>query len=448
MQELKQTKTMKKRVNFILIGEPKEPIPQQWQIELGKFNRSKTLLLPPPEIKPLFLKFKKRTADRLALATIPGCLIIQSLITAILFSQINFRNIFWWLFAIPIVTLLVILVYKTIAQVINERRVKIHNNSIPNNISVFVYDGNPGAGKTSSIANDEKHLADFMWSQICEKYAMYEPFLDEIQFWPQKEKEDALEIIEAYNFYQNSGTYPCLWSTVPMFIDGVPVNKLTADHLLQRERLPYGAVCLIDETSLVLPQELFKDKPYEIIEMCKFPRHFGDFHYGSTEQDEDSNIIYLRRVAGRRLHLLQQEWVQKPRLLLWIYNKLFNLRSRKPFTKKTVNFFKLFNQYIRSFGYRKYWYTEEGFSKVQSFVLKPNLCLEYDDRCYKNAYRCLNKPLNVSKWEYLRPSKRDIDEIFSDELKQRAKSKAQIKSEAIQKRRKNSGKKTTKSNTT
>lgn len=447
MQELKRTKTMNERVNFILIGEPKEPILQPWQIELRKFKHSKTLLLSY-ECKPLFLKFKKRTADRLALATIPGCLIIQCLLTAILFHQINFRNIFWWLFAIPIVTLLVILIYKTIAQVINERRVQIHNNSIPENIYVYVYSGNPGAGKTSSISNDLKHLADYKWSEICEKYAMYEPFLEQIPFWPRKEKEDALEIIESYNYYQESGTYPCLWSTVPAFVDGVPANMLVADHLLQRERLPYGAVCLLDETSLILPQELYKDKPYEIIEMCKFVRQYGEFHFGSTEQDEDSNLIYLRRVAGRKIYYIKQEWVLKPRFLLWLYNKLFNRRAKRKFTARAVNFFKLFDQYIHAFGYRKYYYTEEGVTGVQNFVLKPNLCLEYDDRCYRNAYRCLNKPLKKSAWDYLRPTKRDIDAIFSEELRNLGKTKAQKKQDAINNRRKANGKKNTKSNTT
>lgn len=439
---------MQERVNFILIKEPREPLLQKWQMDKERFLRSHILRLPPTEIKPLFLKFKTQTADRLALATIPGLLIFQILYTAILFAKLNFKSILWWLFAVPIVSILVLLVYKTVAQVIYERRVKIHNNSIPDNIYVYVYSGNPGAGKTSSLSNDFKHLADHMWSDICEKHAMYEPFLNQIPFWPRKEKEDALEIIEAYNFYQDSGTYPCLWSTVPAFVDGVPANKLVADHLLQRERLPYGAVCLLDESSLILPQELYKDKPYEVIEMCKFVRHYGDFHFGATEQDENSNLIYLRRVAGKKPYFIKQEWVQKPRFLLWLYNKLFNRRAKRKFTTKAVNFFKLFKQYIRAFGYRKYYYTEEGVPGVQTFVLKPNLCLEYDDRCYRNAYRCLNKPLKKSAWDYIRPTKRDIDAIFSEELRNRGKTKAQKKQEAINNRRKTNGKKTTKSNTT
>lgn len=418
--------------NFIL-GKSAVPIKQPWEYELEKFKQSKVLFLTYT-IKPKFLKFKKTTADKLALATIPICTFIQALFVSICFLHLNIRSFWWWLFAIPTFVVFGTLVYKLISQIICEMKVKIHNNNIPENISVVVYDGPPGTGKTSALCNDYKNLADSKWFKICEKYAFYEPFLEDIPLWPQKEKEDAIEIIEAYNFYKTSNSYPCLWSTVPAFVDGVPVNKLTADHLMQRKRLPYGAVCIIDETSLVLPQELFRDKPYEVVEMCKFPRHFGDFNFGSTEQDEDSNLIYLRRVAGLTNHMLAQEWIKQPKFLQWIYDKLFNIRFKRPFTKNASNFFKLFKQYIKAFGYRKYYYTNNISPGVQTFLLKPNLCLDYDDRCYKNAYRCLNKPLEKSTWEYLRPSKRDIDQIFSDELKQRGKSHAQLKREAAQKR--------------
>lgn len=447
MQELKRTKTMNERVNFILIEEPKEPILQPWQIELRKFKHSKTLLLSY-ECKPSFYKFKKRTADRLALATIPGCLIIQCLITAILFNQINFRNIFWWLFAIPIVTLLVILVYKTVAQIINERRVKIYDNDISSHIYAAVYQGAPGAGKTSSIGTDGVKMASYMWSTICEKYAMLEPFIDEIQYWPKKEKKDALEIIESYKFFIYSGTVPCLYTSFPAFVDGVPTNVLTADHILQKEKLPYGSVLLMDESSLMFPQELFKVKPYDLVEFFKFLRHFGNFHVFSTEQNEEANVIYLRRVAGLSRTFIIQEWIHKPKFLIWLYNKLFNLRSRRPFTKAAVNFFKIFKQYYNAFGYRKYYFFDNNSSAIKTYVTRPNLKLDYDDRCYRNLYRCRNKPLKVTPWMSYIPDDSDLKKIFPEELREMSKSKAQIKSEAIQKRRKNSGKKTNKSTAT
>lgn len=439
---------MDERVNFILVGEPKEPIYQPCQIEVEKFKRRKPPLLLSYEIKPTFYKFKKRTADRLATATFPCCLIIQSLFTAILFSQINLKSILWWLFAIPIVTLLVKFIYKTIAQVINERRVKIHDNDILDHIYAAEYEGPPGSGKTSSIGTDGVKMARYMWAQVCEKYAMLEPFLDEIPFWPRKEKEDALEIIESYNFFKNSGTVPCLYTSFPAYVDGVPTNILTADHILQKEKLPYGSVLVMDETSLMFPQELYKVKPYELVEFFKFLRHFGNFHVFSAEQDEDSNVIYLRRVAGLHRTFIIQEWIHQPKFLIWLYNKLFNWCSKKPFTKKTVNFFLIFKQFYKAFGYRKYYFLDNNLSGVKTYVTRPNLKLDYDDRCYRNLYRCRNKSLKVTPWTSYIPDNFDLKRIFPEGLREISKSKAQIKQEAINKRRKNNGKKTTKSNTT
>lgn len=428
---------MKNEVNFILQGTAREPILQQWQIGLRTFQHQQKPLLLPYVKQPVYLKFSKSMADKLALMTRPALLLILTLFTAITFLNLNIKSVWWWLCAVPVVLLELLLIYKVFAQIINERRVKIHIASIPTNISVFVYDGPPGAGKTSSMMSDLMFLADSMWAKIREEYSMLEPFLDEINFWPTKQKEDALEIIEAYEFFSTSGGYPCLWSTVPAFVDGVPVHVLSADHLLQKKRLPYGSVCILDETSLILPQELYKNKPYEIVEMCKLLRHFGDFHFGSTEQDEDSNVIYLRRVAGQSRHLIEQRWIDQPKVLQWIYNKLFSLRSRKPQTVRSVIFFKNFKRYIKAFGYRKYFYTDNTSSKVQSFVLKPNLYIDYDDRCYKNVYRCLDKPLEKSVWEYYRPSKRDLAKIFPEELRQSAKTKIQLKKEAIERRKAN-----------
>jgi len=427
--------------NFIA-SNPKNPYKQQWELDLIYFkNKRQPLQLEWKEAKPIFTKFKSTTADKIALAIRPVCFGINFILAALLLAFNNFSSFWWWLGAVAITPLLLIFSLKTIKQCIYELKVKLHCANIPDFISVETRDGTPGAGKTSSLLHDFKVLADISWQKICNKYRLLEPYLLEISHWPRKEREDAEEIIEAYNFYTNSETYPCLWTSVPCFIDGIPANQLTADHLMQRKRLPYGSVMVLDETSLILPQELFRDKPTEILEMCKFPRHFGDFKIGSTEQDEDSNLIYLRRVSGRTLHMLKQEWIEKPKFLQWLYNK--QLSKVQVMTKKKTSYFMCFDKIIKAMGYRKYYYTESygalmPANSINTFYLKPNLNIEYDSRAYKNAYRCKDEELVESTWQYLRLSNEDISKIFTKELQERAKSKAQVKREAAERRRKKS----------
>lgn len=425
-----------KRPDFYL-KKSKVPLYQPWELELIKHKQSKAICLPWPERKPNYVKFKSETADKIAMSLRPLCFGILFILTIILLAFNDFSNLWWWLGAGVVAPLLVTFSYYTLTQCINESKIKIRNASIPDNISAEVREGVPGAGKTSSLLHDLKILADMMWNKICNKYALLEPFLDDIPYWPQKEREDAKEIIEAYNYYNNGNGYPCLWTSVPCFVDGVPAYRVTADHLLQRTRFPYGAVVMLDETSLILPQELYRNKPYEIIELFKFLRHFGDFKIGSTEQDEDSNVIYLRRVAGASKRMIGQVWVQRPRFLEWIYD--FQLNHTKNMTKKKVNYFLIFNKIIRSMGYRKYYYYENAMTLdtvpgLKSFVLKPNLNMTYDDRAYKNAYQCKDVPLVHSSWEHLRLTTQEIKEIFKQELKELGKTKAQQKEEARQRR--------------
>ena len=425
------------RPNFLL-GKTISPVLQPWQIELNQFKREhQPLLLGWPNLDPEYLKFKKTLADKIALSIRPVLFGFFLILGILLIAFYNLHSVAWWFGVVLVAPWLLVCSIKTIKQIYYEKKIRDHINEIPDHIAAQTREGVPGAGKTSSLLHDLKILADIMWDKICKKYRMLEPYLEEIPYWKQKQREDAEEIIEAYNFYLDIGTYPCFWTSVPCFVDGVPTNRVTADHLMQRKRLPYGAVVMLDETSLILPQELFRDKPYEILELCKFLRHFGDFKVGSTEQDENSNLIYLRRVSGRTLTMLEQEWIEQPRILQWIYDKL--LSWTKTMTKKKVCFFKVFEEIIRAMGYRRYWYYEStiGVSSnpgIQSFLLKPNLNISYDDRAYKNAYRCKDEPLIQCSWEHMRLTKEEIDEIFLQELKERGKTQAQIKREARESR--------------
>lgn len=389
------------------------------------------------QITPLYASFKKKWFRwfgnwfRLLMAIIPAIILAR----LILDYQANWK---WWVLTIVCAPVIVISFFNLIKDFVCKIRVKIHEASIETNKYVILRHGRPGGGKTSSLVYDSKILADLMWESIARKYKLLKPYLKEIQFWPERMREDAVEIIEAYEFYQNGKTVPCLWSSVPVFCDGVPANRLTANHLMQRERLPYGSVLILDEVSLILPQELFRNKPIEIEEFSKFPRHYGDFHIGTTEQGKDNMFKALRNSSAENRCMVSQKWILKPNLLIWIYNTL--LDKLKNLNKVTVNFFKFFDLIINSIGYRRYTYFDTGtedrveIGKNQTFILPSFLNVSYDERAFKNAYRCKDKPLIQSSWTHLRLSKEELDEIFTKELQER-KTKVEIRSEENRKRK-------------
>ena len=108
-------------------------------------------------------------------------------------------------------------------------------------------------------------------------------------------------------------------------------------------------------------------------------------------------------------------------------------------TQKKAGFLHRFKKIIDNFGFRKYYYKEylggdEESGRIKSFVVKPSLSIKYNSRSYKNVYRCKDKPLKVSTWMSLYLTEQELKEVFSNDLKDMAKSKAQIKREATERR--------------
>jgi len=393
---------------------------------------------------PIYARFKKSI-----FITISKWFRFLTLLTPLTITirlLIDYQAVWWWW------TLLMIFLPLTVPNLIlfiedcaYRIRKKIHDLSIVTNKYVIGRSGQPGGGKTSSLFYDMKILADLMWKQIKNEYKLLEPYLNQIPFWSKEAREEAEEIIEAYRFYLNSKGYPCFFTSVPAFIDGVPAHSLTADHLMQRKRLPYGAVCILDEVSLILPQELFRDKPIELREFFKFVRHLGEFHVGTTEQGKDNMFIDLRRSMSENKNMIKQKWVLKPRLLIWLFN--FILDHSKKMTNIKATFLRLLQRTYNCIGWRKYYYYETETmadettvqtSKTKTFILPPYLNIDYDNKAFKHIYRCEGKPLEENTWEHKRLSKEEITEIFTKELLERRKekkSKKEIREEARERTR-------------
>ena len=415
-----------------------EPILQPWQILKMRHKPWRYLGLAPWQDRtPAFYAFSGDKAYAIA-HTLP--LLSFALwfgLIAITLAYHNFQSILWWILAGTIGFPFFIQSINCLRQLIAEVRVKRFIGYGMSGVHAIVVDGKVGAGKTSSLLESYTILAKTRWEQICQAVRLLLPFEEDIPYWRADLRKSAEEILESYYFFLDSGTVPLLYTSVPAMVDGMFTNKLQASHLMQEERLPYGAVIIIDESALVLPQKLYTAQPYALIEFFKFLRHDGDFYVGATEQDENSNLIYLRRACGKVVHVIEQEHILKSRLLQWIYDFLNN--HIKNMTQKKAGFLHRFKKIIDNFGFRKYYYKEylggdEESGRIKSFVVKPSLSIKYNSRSYKNVYRCKDKPLKVSTWMSLYLTEQELKEVFSNDLKDMAKSKAQIKREATERR--------------
>lgn len=411
----------KSEVNFILVEKKQTTT----QFVLAKFllalhfffysQHNKRLAIGYTQ-RPLYMKFKIDWAKTIGKFYYPFLFIAPCVLTIRL--ALSYINVLWWWIVIVVIGIwflyaLINLIYDCSCKI----RIKTFNASVTADKSIFQVFGNPGSGKTSSVIYKCKILADIMWNRICIEYKMLKPYLEEIKFWPTLKRERAEEIIETYNFYQNSGTYPCLWTAIPCFVDGVPTNILEGAHIAQEERLPYGAVGVIDESRAIIPPELHRTNPDEILFMAKFPRHYGDFHFGLTDQAKEGAFNAWRRCSSENIFMEKQKWVLKPKFLIWLKNTI-TLRMKKP-NKFKVTILRCLEKITSCIGYRKYYYSNFGneykqtIEKTKTFILPTFLNADYDDRSCRKNYKCLGKPLKVKKWTSLELTKEQADAIFS-----------------------------------
>lgn len=355
------------------------------------------------------------------------------------FSLSIFRLITFSLVAIiEIITL-----GKLLAWIIDNLRVQAHNESIDLSKMIIVRDGAPGAGKTSSLIYDMVLLAQKRWEEIQYQYWLLKPNFEKIaRTGSQDEQRRCREIVEAYEYYSSehivNGTktkiVPCLHSNIPIYVDGLPCSKLLVKHIMQESKLPYGAVCLGDEFGLMIPQELHQNKPPEIKEIAKFPRHFGDFHFGLTEQDQKNMFIEFRRCTCENKYMLQQKWELQPWLLNWLFKILQRRYTKHEPTPERVSQLKSLDRLRRNVGFRKYSYIDrgnennlEGVSSKKTIVLPVFLNANYDSRTFKNLYRARDKAIEPDIWSNLVIPDETLKELFRDDILEKCKSKKEQK---------------------
>lgn len=366
----------------------------------------------------------------------------------------NFDKLF---ITIPLLILVIPLGLATFTNFVNLTRnwlvialVKKHIQDILKQRSrVDFRKGPPGSGKSTQTLFEAKILADKCWEDLTYKYWLYQGLKEkDLNDFQKKEKAD---VIEAYEFYQKEGTIPCLWSNVPVTDElGRKANRLTAAHLLQKEKLPYLSVLFSDEIGSEFEAKKGGNnanlKPLSLL--GRFIRHFIDGYWRLTEQDEKKSFIDIRRVVERVVLCISQVWVLKPTILNAIYNKLknhfikktqkidlykegsktYNKLLKKVFRSSKIHskFMLKFKHYLDCVGYRKYTVEEREYNEsdgsilnsiTHSFYTPSCLNVKYNDRCFRNLYKAKDKKLRPFKFKQNYLTDEDIKEIY-DETKE------------------------------
>lgn len=359
--------------------------------------------------------------------------IIYILLLAVDFIYLKLNNFIFKLNLISILLLILTIIqtFKVIKNIYciiktNEHIAEVEESDVRSSVA----SGAPGAGKTSSKLFDSVVKAKRMWEELQYKYWLMLS-TDDNTLSPE-ELKDKQEIIEAYTFYNEQDTVPCLWSNIPVKVDGKKANKLTKAHLLQKKKLPIYSVLFSDEIGNdfeAQPKTSAKLKPLEAL--SRFIRHFFDGFWSFTEQEFSKAFIGVRRTTGSNRFFMSQKWALKPSFLLWIYDLLkdhfiSDLQSANKYkyqsktyqefiecatytSQKYSKFMNKFKHFINCIGYRHYTYKELGNiengvvssdkQKKGKFYVPSCLNCSYDDRCYRLLYKAKDKVLEPSKFK-------------------------------------------------
>ena len=291
--------------------------------------------------------------------------------------------------------------------------------------------GPPGTGKSATAGVEAVVLARHLKNVMREKHWL---LLQKSYVRPLSELEQADfdELAEAINFYkQNPGGQWCLFSTVPMRVGKNMSYELTVDHLAQVSRLPAYAVGYADEIGNVIDNDTKASEALEpVAEMSRFTRHDGEFRLIFTEQEQKNFFKDLRRNVAYIEKMKKQRSKLSPRLpywtarffLFWIW--VFGYKIKIPrfgiFLKKCLSF-------SQSVGFRVFvskkigseFDNDEVLKKRERAVVPACLNYTYNDRTFRNSYRCLHKPIQGELWRSLLVSKQHIeqDRAFRQKIK-------------------------------
>jgi len=274
----------------------------------------------------------------------------------------------------------------------HERRINLDN-------VVIVKIGSPGCGKSSSGLYEAVVMARKMWTELQWNFVKYCTKRIKPQNWS--------EIEYSYNYFKNSNCVPCLLSNIPVMVDGKYTTFVSKEHCEQKERLPAHCVLFLDEVGAMLSVDTAKQRQGDdadaqqnainVSDFFRLCRHFGNWRIICTEQDSENIYIDVRRVVSKNEYMLSQKWVLKPYVFLTIFYPLRWLAIKINRWQKIIAPPLIFLEKLcKSIGFRKYRFLTEnntqrlsGMQKgKRTFYLPSLLNFKYDERTFRNFYKC------------------------------------------------------------
>lgn len=296
-------------------------------------------------------------------------------------------------------------------------------------------DGAPGAGKTFTGCNTAYFLAISEWERLQDDYFTQRAMLSEWIKNGETDKIEAFKSIEkSYKFYKEheATNIPCLVSTIPLreYGTGRMSFIVTPEMFLQIDPVPEYTVFFIDEIGEDQGVDKSDTNNPDYLAFWRFPRHFFDGKFVNTNQDGGQAAIAVRRSTDYVNHIVGQEWLMRPTALIKRYERkkarffkrLFQGKysnARAQYIAQELYYLK---KYISTIGFRQVTcqlQTTEGVAVggLDKFILPAIGGVQYDERTYRNQYKCKDKPINLRGWEKL-----TIDEYDHSEFNEQVKS--------------------------
>lgn len=297
------------------------------------------------------------------------------------------------------------------------RYIEFYNECLENGRAI-TNDGAPGAGKTFTGAQMAYFLARRQWDKLKSDYFTQRTMIAEWIKHGDTDKLSAFRALEeSYRYYSDREQthIPCLVSSIPLKEYGTQrmSYKLTAEIFLQIDRCPEYSVIFNDESGLGQGADKSKTDDQDVLSFWRFPRHFFDGFFVNTNQDGAQNAIFMRRSTDYLNHIKGQEWLLRPVRLekriarrerrYYKYIDRHNLTGKA--YKKGQKLYYL-KRYAATIGFRRVRHrltttSGEPVGEEREYIFPAIGGLDYDDRAYRNLYKCKDKAIDLAGWEKL-----------------------------------------------
>lgn len=293
----------------------------------------------------------------------------------------------------------------------------VQNDEYMNNGRMVTNEGAPGTGKTFAGANIAYYLSQKQSNKLRSDYYTQRSMVAEWIKNGETDKITAFKALEeSFKFYaeHEATNIPCLVSSVPLreYGTGRTSYKLTPEIFMQQQRAPEYTVFFSDESGQLYGADKSKTASNDIADFWRFYRHFLDGMAVNTNQDGGQNMIQIRRSTDYVNHLYGQEWLLRPERLerkyekkeRKFYKKLGKMSpAKEEYLAQELYYLK---KYIATIGFRRVCHrlnTAQGehVSEKEYYIFPAKGGVEYDDRSYRNLYKCKDEKIKLDGWENL-----------------------------------------------